>query len=776
MNRKKFKKSYLILLCITLILSFLPYVIYAEESSKDSENIEETIQENTSNLESGISEENDGLIITDIPELPESGELFPIKATTKVAENDRLELYLDEKSGNIRVVNKISGKEWLGFPQLDTLTLPNNVKYIESPVHIKYTDGASISETYTLKDANTTFTTSNIENGVRIDFHLEDIGLSFGIEYTLTNDGFEVTIPFESIKEEGTVRLTSLKVLPFFHAVHKRTEGAVFVPDGSGALMISKEIHPQYFTEYSQPVYGPDHTFKTELGEVISEGFFQAFPNREFIALPVYGSYQEGTGFLAIITKGEESAYINATPSGIRNIPYYRSGNEFYYRKQDIMFIGSSGKIPFFQGKLIDGDRKVRFILLEDEDANYVGMAKTYRNYLIEKYDLEKQFSKEAPLHIQMLGGILRDEVLGSTFIDMTTFTQAQTIIDKYLQSGVKKLKITFKGWSKNGLYGNQPNHFPVEKKLGGEKDLKDLITYARSKGVDLSLDVNYVRPFHSGKGFSKSRDTIRGIDREVMMSPNFHISSRINNHDENFYLLKPEKVYNHASKEIDKLIDLGANSIHLSYIGNLLYSDLDPKHLATRNHTKEAWTSILERFNESFDQVSVDYGFAYTFGYIDVINNIPLDSSNFVYFDETIPFYQIVVHGLIPYTSHASNQRNDAKFEYLRSIEYGAEPIFEITYQPTNQLLRTMAVNIISSHFDYWFERSLEEYKEYEKIHEQIAGQFIIDHKKVQSNVYKTTFENGAAVIVNYNRKPVAVEGYTIEAESYLLIKGGER
>ncbi len=611
-----------------------------------------------------------------------SGELFPITATKKVAENELIELYIDEATGNIRLKHKKSGQEWLGAPQVDTNTLPNNKAFIDSPIHMEYTDGASVSETYTLKDAQNAVSIQTIEDGVRVEFAVEEIKVTFAIEYRLTNDGFEVMIPDGAIVEEGTVRVTSLEVLPFFHAASVTDDGAVFVPDGSGALMTIKEQYPQYFNGYSQPVYGPDHTFASELGEVLADGWRQAAPPKELIALPVFGLYRNDTGYLGIITKGEETAKINATPAGIRNIPLYSTGAEFVYRKQDVMFIGSSGRIPLFQLNKIEGERKINYILLEDEQANYVGMAHAYRDYLTNELGVTRSVQGEVPLSIQLLGGITRDEIIGSTFIGMTTFEQARSIIDDYTEKGLTQLNMTLKGWNKDGLYGNQPNHFPVERNLGGKKDLEALVEYAAAKGVSLYLETNYVRPFQDSNGFSQRSDVVRGIDREVMPSFNHYISSRFNNSNETFYLLKPNRAYHYMLAEIEQFKELGIAGLHLNHIGNLLYSDQDPNHPTSRAEAISVWKDAMNAVRERVGEASVDYGFAYSFGYIDRIINAPLDSSHFIYMDKAIPFYQIALRGLIPYTAKPSNLRDDERFELLRAIEYGALPSFELTYE----------------------------------------------------------------------------------------------
>ena len=130
--------------------------------------------------------------------------------------------------------------------------------------------------------------------------------------------------------------------------------------------------------------------------------------------------------------------------------------------------------------------------------------------------------------------------------------------------------------------------------------------------------------------------------------------------------------------------------------------------------------------FKQSLGKVSVDYGFAYTLANVDTIHGIPTDSSHFVYLDETIPFYQIAIHGLIPYTGKPINLRDDGQIEWLRAIEYGAYPSFELTYKDTSQMKRTMEDRLFSSSYDYWFEKSLEEYEEFAYLYEQTAGQLI--------------------------------------------------
>jgi len=703
-------------------------------------------------------------------------ELTAALVGTKMAENDRLELYVDETTGNVRLVDKQTRREWHGAPPMDKRTPPNNIKFVQAPVHLKYTTGTELSQTYSLQDAENTTTVEAIEGGARVTITFANHGITLSVEYRLTEQGLAVRVPFESIQEQGPSRLVSLELLPFFHAGSPWQQGAVFVPDGSGALMRIKEQRAQNFNVYSEFIYGSDPVFLKHSHTQLLPNWRQSMFPKEQIALPVYGIYADGSGFLGVVSQGDTDAKINATPAGIRNIQLYRASAEFIYRNDDIIFIGNNpSEIPLYQGRMISGDRMLEIILLQGEDAHYVGMAKAYREYLIARQGLEPVVQADIPLQLRIFAGVLRYEVIGKTFISMTTFDQVKSIIDAYKSRGIRDLEITIEGWSKGGVYGTQPQHFPVESKLGGLKGLKELASYASSQGVRLYLKANYVRPFEEEGDFRRNRDAVYGIKKEPQQSYDYWLDTRWNDPDKLFYLLKPERVFdNHISKEISRYEELGIAGVHLDYMGDTLYSDQDPKNLTTREETKQVWVQALDELRAAIGRTAVDYGNAYVLGHVDRIDDIPVDSSNFTYLDEAVPFYQIVLHGYVPYTAEPSNLTDDPRVDLLRKLEYGALPSYELTYEPTSNLQRTMKTDLFSSEYVNWLEPSIEEYNRIMDLYRKIYDQPIVNHEILSRWVKRTTYANGISVMVNYHNKPQTVDGYTIEAYGYLVLEGG--
>ncbi len=699
--------------------------------------------------------------------------LYPVTATTLMLENERFALYLDEKTGNVRITDKRSGREWLGAPQVERTTMPNNKRFMDAPVHVRYTTGAGVSQTHTLNNKENTLEIRKLDDAVRVEFRLAEEQISFAVEYRLREDGLDVRLPFDAIREEGQARLISLEPLPFLFAARETDEGFILVPDGAGALMRFKAQHPAYLKGYSEPIYGPDYAFKVQHHDMVEEEWLRAVPPKEYATLPVFGISRNGAGVLAIVEDGQFDAKINATPPGVRNIALYRASVEFVYRKDDVIFVGSSGQIPYYQGRLIEGDRNVRFVLLQGEASDYVGMARVYRDYLVR----EKQVmpvEAEPRLHLRLFGGVLRDEIIGQTFVDMTTFRQAREIIDAFAARGIHDLDITFEGWSKGGYYGNQPDHFPVEKKLGGAAELRELVRYARERGIDLYVQVNYVRAYAESGGISRRRDSIHGLDREAVPSYDYYVSTRVNRDQAKFYHMKPERVYDRRiAPEREAFARLGVAGVHLQYMGHTLYSDQDRRHLADRRDTAGVWVRAMDDFRRAVGKTGVDYGFAYALGHVDRIDNAPMDSSHFVVMDETVPFWQIVVRGLVPYTAPPVNLRDDARAEFLRMLEYGALPSFELTYAPTSDLRRTLAERLFSTRYADWLDAAAAEYAALRDHYVRIANEPIVNHEQLGEGVYRTTFGNGVQVTVNYTDREASVGETTVPARGYVIGEG---
>ena len=178
----------------------------------------------------------------------------------------------------------------------------------------------------------------------------------------------------------------------------------------------------------------------------------------------------------------------------------------------DIYFGTKSGVNYIYARFNIDGEAPyeeicVQYHALSGADANYSGMGRCYRKYLLDTgfitpikdrmnpvldyakdsayirirqawkpvpTPMEEQTEEnEPPMHVAM------------------TFKRVEELIDELKRQGVDKTELCLVGWNKSGHDGRWPNPFPVEPELGGEEDLRHLIQYAQENGYQITCHTN---------------------------------------------------------------------------------------------------------------------------------------------------------------------------------------------------------------------------------------------------------------------------------------------
>jgi len=700
--------------------------------------------------------------------------LPPGKLKDPVAENERLRLFVHPETAAPRIVDKRTGREWNGAPVMtDPSMPPNNVKYTRTPIVITYTEGVTPSETYPLKEKDMSQQFVSIPNGLRVEYGLPQLGVSLAVEYRLTASGVDAGIPFASVREEGKARILSVQLLPFLEAAAPEENGALLIPDGAGALIRFKKEREDTFSFYSDYIYGPDRTLLNKVNESLLSSFDRKRgPYTKSIALPVFGLYREGRGMLGIVKEGDANAKITATPAGVRRIPYYRIAAEFIYRDSDEVFI-SKRKVPLVNTHLIEGDRSVRYVLLQDEEAGIAGMASAYRDYLVREKGLRPVGMTGMPLQIRLFGGLVKRDVFSGTFIAATTYRQAKSIIDAYAEKGVTSLELVYEAWSDGGLYGSQPVHKP-ESALGGRKRLEELADYAKRKGVSLYLQANYVRVKAAESSVSKDRDAVRGLNREVLEDADYWLEDRFAIFFDPYYLLKPNRAYaGYLEKELGRFGEWGIAGLSLEHMGSLLYSNQQEGNYMSRDFAARVWAAALSRTREALGSARVGYGNAYTFGSVDRIDAAPMDSSHYVYADDTVPFYQMVMHGLIPYTSEPINLADDPRREWLKALEYGAIPSFYLTHEPTGRLSAVRGNALFTGDRRTWLEPTARMHAEAAAFLEPVKNERIVGYEALAPDVHRTTYSNGWQITVNRGQVPYLADGREIPPMDYMVTQG---
>lgn len=708
-------------------------------------------------------------------------ELIQIKPTVKARdedkytifqENERLRLEVSQH-GKIAVTDKRNNHVWRSNPGKESLAdeavKGHWRKNLESAFYLEYTDIKQAASK--LKYGNDTelqgkTTVKKTADGAEITYDLTTIESSFTFIVTLKDDYIEVHIPSDRIVEGENIHIVNLWAFPFLGASRSDApDGHMFVPSGMGAT-IEFEQSGSYPFRYSAELYGPDLAISAQSVRYQRDASSDAL-------LPVFGISYGRNAIFGIITEGEANARINATPSGLYT-SYNWIAPQFVYRQEYFRRTSSFGQgFNVFEDKRLEQDRRIRYYFLEGDkkDINYVGMASTYRSYLMEAKGLQrlKPEKDHIPLEVSFFGGDREPSILGSKLVKTTTFDQAREIVEKLNAVGVSELNVTFTGWSTGGYMRYLPKRFPPEKSLGGTDGLSRLIEAVHRYGNRIYLDDNYVTAF-SGNGFLARGKAIRDTNARVV-EDQIGFSGFTFRKATRKYWMQPNLSLAYTTDSLPSYKELGIDGLRHDVIGNLLYSDNNPSNPYTREATADVFEQILEKTREELGQARVMHGNAYVLGKANHISALPLSVSYDLLAKQSVPFYPIAIHGLVTYSGQPGNLRDEYNFEMLNSVEYGALPAYLLTYEDPGILKDTYTRYIFSSAYSEWLNTIVEEYKRMDAVLGGLQDKLIVNHRQIADEVFETTYDNGQAVIVNYGEDPYEAGSISVKPKDFALV-----
>lgn len=697
---------------------------------------------------------------------------------TLVASNPNLELYMDMDDSRLIVRDLRCGKLWRSSPEVGDRPLKGGAlwrQHMSSAFIITYTDERkrSAKTTNNIREA-AAVTWEPITSGVKAHYRIAKLGVSLAVEYRLGDDFLDVRIPGHEIEESGEFKLVTLEPLPFFGAALNDTRGYLLIPDGSGGLVHFKERPAEPRRFFYEPIYGRDWIAKN------------IYTRLTHVPMPIFGiahqsksdDRDDDASFLAVVTRGDAEASIIASPAGYIT-DFNRASVEFQMRRHYSAPISAGVFVDTFTDSLIRGDRAVRYIFQAGPEATYSGMAGAYRSYLMVERGLAKKAADTgadaARLQLRIFQGIEKKRGMFSRFVPMTTFDEARVILDTLLEAGVARIDVTLVGWGRDGYDGASPLRLPPDKRLGGEEGLKKFVSYAKANGVRVFLEDNYLDAFKGNGGFSMRRDVLRGLDK----LPRFL-------EPDNFFLT-PEAAWRIASRDIPKMAKYGIAGLDLRYIGQVPMSDTNRRYSARRDETTAKWLKIMDLARDTLGSAGSIGGHMYVVGHADRIVNVPVEDSEYEFVDENVPFYEMVVHGLVTYCSYPGNLRSDPGVEFLKMVEYGAVPSFELTYRHSSELKETAYNMLFSSFYKDWTDVVAREWRAVCEEMGDLQSKFITAHRILGPGLRETEYEDGTRVVVNYNTSDVSYSASgaqtadsaaraatRVKARGYIVIRRG--
>lgn len=681
-------------------------------------------------------------------------------------ENDQLELYLKEENLSLILRDKNTGALMYSTVEEPIGGNQSWTNFMQSGVVLEYITGRNlVTSRADMYSEEHTKEVTKTDDGFVASIMYPELEIGFDLHVTLTEQGITVDIPKDSIVEDSdTYKVGSFYVYPFMgHTLLGERDGYMFIPDGSGALIHLDDKDGKFRQPYSVMIYGAN----TGLDDPFVLSLFNnrnPFNDPENILAPVFGMVHTDNeiGFLGIVEEGQYSARIEAYPNGAI-LPYNWITTKFIYRQvYSQPTSGDTGTMVVRQRNLNDFDIKVHFKFVTEDDANYMGLASTYRDYLLDN-DLITVREDEFNLRIDLLGAEVEQGLIFKKDVPMTTFSQAYDILTDIQSKGANNILSVYQGWNNKGPYGGLPiRSFNPASTLEDDMDLNELLDGVAANGIDLFL-------YH---------DALR-INMEELGNTTHRLMRKYNKrtHNEGVYgnvyrelnWLHPRSTVNIMENMINQYQRNDIENLLISGITNELFSYSQGNREFDRISTKNYYETLIRQYNENFNLL-LEQPFSYLWNQTEAIIDLPISSSDYVFVDEDIPFIALTLSGIMPlYAEYANFQANQERF-FLQLVEQGLNPSFLITHESPADLINTNSSYIYSSQYERYEEMIQEYYRELKAVHNQTAGAFIVGYDR-QGGVTKVTYDNGVEVFVNYQEQPVSREGHLIEALSYKVV-----
>ncbi len=714
------------------------------------------------------------------------------------AENENLALWVwntdaladDEHSEDVFALeNKKNGYIWWSSPINaggDQIATPVLCKELQSAlVLIAAEPNARSTTNYRSGDfSKCKIVMKDTKDGVTVTYHFNKAGIKIPVTYTLCEDYLNVQIDSSEITEKYGIPedddakyiiTQSLEVLNAFGAADSTETGSFVIPDGAGAVI---HFNNKKYTAktYSQLIYGADTTAVPKVKGATVEG----------VSLPMYGICKGENAMLAVAESGDGNCKLCADVSGKgqSNTEYNRCYFQFILRSEDAFYLGSDTQNPFavYEKNMQPLNISVRYYPLCAEDEcnadgskllDYVDLAARYRQYLTEECGVQKTVGANSSQLIANLycGCEKQKNILGFPIFmktGMTSFEEAQEILQNLKNAGAENLVATLHNWTNAGISGKVDYKAKPAGVLGGKSDFRKLTAYLDAEHIAWYPVVNNTA-YASGGGYFALTDTAvrvsgafaRIVDYEQAFGVPYGKKDTLS-------LLTPTAFPTLYEKLAKNYKSAGISSVSIGELSSMLYGDYSKKSAASRETAKKYVADSVKMLQSELGSVLSQDPNAYVLPYTDLMTDLPLSSSGFTIFDEEIPLYQLVMHGIKPYATKAVNGSADAEELVLLAAATGSNLSFDLLHTEPSEFRDTDFDVFYYGLADYWTKPAAQYYRFLKDITEAASDSPIITYRR-DGDIITTTYENGTETIVDLQNACVALNGVTRSLKDYI-------
>lgn len=549
--------------------------------------------------------------------------------------------------------------------------------------------------------------------------------------------------------------ITDLDLMPYFGTGRFGDNGYVFYPDAGGAISKLNTLHSEAGGVYIQDIY--DSFSPSQKSERLNKKSTKIISPALY---PVFGIKVDKSAFTAVISKGDTDASIHFNPVTNSNA-FGNIYGSFYFRQMTSNNNQNGESFSVYDRIRTKQDWEITYKFLADSDADYSGMARFYKEYLQRNGMLSRSsvMDREMPLTAEfMMGMEPPQDSFFRNYIKLTDFSDIEKFAKDLHGEGIDSLMVNVDAWLKH--YGKLSwQSLTPAGEIGGKKGLQSLASYFNESGNLLSLTET------TGTFFGED------IPRLIRSNATVKALNKISLDIRGQLYLNPYFAHDRSADNFKAYKKFGNNAITYSDMSGNLYYDYNSYGTATRGETAAVFGKIVENGRKSLAYSVQNNASALYLSQTDWNINMTSDTCGYIFTDMEVPFYQMVFHGFIPYTSNPLNEASDMEKAKLRRLELGEIPFYRLTSELPSEIKLWYNTGLFSPHLSKWFSVIVEDYKAYFETYGKLWNKEMLSHEALAEDIYRIRYDGGAEVIVNYTDKDYPYNGKSVPGQGSLII-----
>jgi hypothetical protein len=241
---------------------------------------------------------------------------------------------------------------------------------------------------------------------------------------------------------------------------------------------------------------------------------------------------------------------------------------------------------------------------------------------------------------------------------------------------------------------------------------------------------------------------------------------NRLDNEPIDEYYIYPKQSQAMLASDLGTIQGLAVNGLSFIHSGRNLFSYYDQNRVG-RDQTK----ATLQAMMASLAETAMHRPFAYLFNNLDYYLDMPITNSQLEIYTDLIPLVPIVLKGYIPTFTPYLNFNALGKERLLQMIDFGINPSYILTEEPSSALRFTYSNRFYTTEFSDFKDDMIAVYDYVSSGLNPVLGAKVVARTMLQTGVSLVEYDSGVKIYINYRSAQVTTADGMIPGLDYKVV-----